>query len=211
MAEISYPELYSCIKSWHKISNENLIISQSIIHPSAGYGIYTLMDIPAFTHIADYIGTQLHGVAAFKPSTSDTTAGAYRVKLGPGCILDAKDDCTILARYLNDGGCSSSRNCRFIKFPEYAFAAIVTTKLVPAGSELLVDYGSLYWEACARNGHTMSIIQSIPCKDDITWDDGCGVTPSEIQRWSACTTACHEAQAAAEAAATTSTIPAIHT
>lgn len=208
MAEILYPDIYSCIKSWHKVSNDNLVISQSIIHPKAGLGIYTMIDIPAFTHIADYIGVKLHGAAAFKSSTPDSTAGAYRLKLGPGCILDAKDDLTILARYFNDGGCSSSRNCRFIKFPEHEFAAIVTTKLVPAGSELLVDYGSLYWEACARNGHTMSIIQSTPCKDEITWDDTCGITPTEIQRWSACTVACHEAMAATTTAAT---IPAMHT
>jgi len=70
---------------------------------------------------------------------------SYLMRLGEQCYVDAKDDESVLARYINDCINPAGHNVRFDKQPLQRAALVVASRDVACGEELFADYGKRYW------------------------------------------------------------------
>jgi SET domain-containing protein len=111
---------------------------------SAGMGLFTSVNISKGTRIVEYKGR----ITTWKEVERDIENG-YLYKVNPQHVIDAKEDPKLLARYVNDANGLKkvnglTNNCIYVQ--EGLRVYIDAMKDIPAGSELLVAYGKLYWE-----------------------------------------------------------------
>ena len=115
----------------------------------AGKGLFTKIFIAKGTRIVEYKGT----VTTWDVVKDDPTNGyIYFVK--PNHVIDARDHPKCLARYVNDAkGLTRTKgrnnNAKFSN--EGLRVYIVATRDIQPGEEILVEYGSRYWDTVRRN------------------------------------------------------------
>lgn len=127
---------------------KDLVVKRSQI-PGSGKGLYTKTFIPKGTRIVEYKGR----ITTWKEVKHDWTNG-YIYTINRNRVIDAKRTLKALARYANDANGlvrvkGLKNNCTYINDGEKAY--IESVKDIPAGNEILVDYGKDYWDVMKEN------------------------------------------------------------
>ena len=127
---------------------KHLFVKTSTI-PGAGKGLFTKIDIPKGTRVVEYKGRR----TIWKEVKNDST-NYYIYTINRNNVIDAQRTLSALARYANDAkGLTRvkglTNNCIYINDGNRAF--IETTKNIPAGTELLVNYTKPYWDVMKEN------------------------------------------------------------
>ena len=127
---------------------KHLVVKTSTI-PGAGLGLFTEIDIAKGTRIIEYKGR----ITTWKEVKYDST-NMYLYTINPKHVIDARRTKKSLARYANDAkGLTRikgiTNNCVYVNESLHAF--IEAVKNIPAGAELLVDYGKEYWDVIREN------------------------------------------------------------
>jgi SET domain-containing protein len=128
---------------------KTLMVKQSTI-PGSGKGLFTRKPIPKGTAIVEYKGK----ITDWKCANHDGGNNAYIFYVNRNYVIDALNRLNALARYANDGlGLKRvkgiSNNSVYITQGKKVF--IKSVKDIPAGSEVLVDYGRDYWKVIKKN------------------------------------------------------------
>lgn len=138
---------YSEFCRQHTIKLFELVLRPSNI-PESGTGLYTTKNIPAKKRIAKYTG-DIKTLEQYRENPS-----GYAVAIPRGRVIDARSTQSGIARYANDcrpvnrreGHCRGN-NAKFsISTRKGETSAwLVSTKRIPADSEIFVSYGRDYW------------------------------------------------------------------
>ena len=128
---------------------KQLFIKHSTI-PGSGKGLFTKKFIPKGTRIVEYKGK----ISAWKDVKDEDGRNGYIFYITRSHVIDALPVKTALARYANDARGlvrikGITNNCDYISDGLQAF--IESKKDIPAGSEILVDYGKDYWKVIREN------------------------------------------------------------
>lgn len=116
--------------------------------PGAGKGLFTTKFIPKNTRIVEYKGR----ISRWRDADHENNGNIYYVNRNH--VIDARPYKKALARYAND-----AKGLKRIKgmannseYEEDGLKVYITSrKDIPAGSEILVDYGKGYWEVIRHN------------------------------------------------------------
>ena len=127
---------------------KHLFVKESTI-PGAGKGLFTKVEIPKGTRVVEYKGRR----TVWKEVKNDST-NYYIYTINRNNVIDAQKTLSALARYANDAkGLTRvkglSNNSVYVNEGIRAF--IETTKTIPAGAEILVDYTRDYWDVMKEN------------------------------------------------------------
>jgi SET domain-containing protein len=117
--------------------------------PNSGMGLYTKEFIPKGTRIVEYKGR----ITTWNEVKNDSDNG-YIYTINPSHVIDARNTKRALARYANDAkGLVRVKgllnNCTYVNDGLRAF--IESVKDIPAGTEILVEYGKEYWDVIRAN------------------------------------------------------------
>ena len=128
---------------------KQLVIKRSRI-PGAGKGLFTRKFIPKGARIVEYKGS----LNTWKNVDHQNGRNGYIFYIDRKHVIDALPYKKALGRYANDAkGFTKSRglpnNSVYVIEGEKVF--IESTKDIPAGSEILVDYGKEYWQIMRYN------------------------------------------------------------
>ena len=131
------------------INQNKLIVKRSGL-PDTGKGLFTKIFIPKGTAIVEYKGT----ITTWKDVDHTNGENGYIYYITRNFVIDARPHPKSLARYAND-----ARGLKKVKgmlnnaeYKEYGLNVfIVAKKNIPAGSEILVEYGKEYWEIIRYN------------------------------------------------------------
>ncbi len=131
------------------IPKNKLIVKQSKL-TGAGKGLFTKILIPKGTLIVEYKGT----ITTWKEVDHTEGENGYIYYIKRNYVIDARPHPKALARYANDAkGLKKVKG--IVNNAEYAEIGakvfIVAKKDIPAGSEILVEYGKEYWDAIRYN------------------------------------------------------------
>jgi len=131
------------------LKEKDLIVKRSGLAGS-GKGLFTRINIPSGTVIAEYKGT----VSSWKEADHADGKNKYILYISRNRVIDAKPHTDYLARYANDAQGTSKQkgihnNSEYVEDNDKVF--IVATKDIPAGGEILVSYGKGYWNAVHYN------------------------------------------------------------
>lgn len=128
-----------------------LVVKKSIL-PNAGKGLFTKKFIPKGTKIVEYKGR----ITTWKEAEPNKNKGEnkyiYYVKRNH--VINAEPYKKALARYANDArGIARVKGItNNAEYDEKGLKVFITsTKDIPAGSEIFVDYGKEYWDAIRYN------------------------------------------------------------
>ena len=113
--------------------------------PREGYGVVATVDIPQGTKLFDYAGEELT-TAQHKERYADCP-GIYVLQLSPekyidACQLEGPDFETNQSRFIN--GATPSEVANVESWSDDITVAILTSKPIKRGEELLMDYGAGY-------------------------------------------------------------------
>jgi SET domain-containing protein len=127
---------------------KHLFVKASTI-PGAGKGLFTRTEIAKGTRVVEYKGRR-----TVWSEVKNDSENYYIYTINRNNVIDARRTLSALARYANDAkGLTRikglTNNCVYVNEGTRAF--IETTKNVPAGTELLVDYTKEYWEVMKEN------------------------------------------------------------
>ena len=110
----------------------------------AGMGVYATKKIPKNYNILEYIGTRYESIEETNPYILQVTNTMY---------IDASCPYSCTARFVNNcRPCDKSHyklrgnNCKFSINVKTKKAYIKTTRIIGAGEELFVSYGTSYWK-----------------------------------------------------------------
>jgi uncharacterized protein len=128
---------------------KQLFVKRSTI-PNSGKGLFTKKFIPKGTRIVEYKGK----ISKWKDVKDEDGKNGYIFFVNRNHVINALPVKSALARYANDArGLSKvkgvTNNCDYIS--EGVKAYIESKKDIPAGSEILVDYGKDYWKVIREN------------------------------------------------------------
>ncbi len=128
---------------------KNLQIKKSKL-PNAGNGLFTKVTIPADTKIVEYKGK----ITTWKEVEHNEGKNGYIYYVKRNYVIDAVNRKSALARYANDAkGIARvkgiNNNAEYLEEGVRVF--IKSMKEIPAGSEILVEYGKEYWDAIRHN------------------------------------------------------------
>ena len=118
--------------------------------PNAGKGLFTKKFIPKGSLIVEYKGR----ITTWKEADHHDGANGYLFFLKRNLVIDAYPFKKALARYANDAkGLNRkkgvSNNCVYENVGSKVF--IKAVKDIPAGTEILVEYGKEYWDVIKYN------------------------------------------------------------
>jgi len=130
---------------------KQLVVKRSTI-PNSGKGLFTKQFIPKGTRIVEYKGKR----STWKEVDIDEGRNGYIYYINRNHVIDARPFPQHLARYANDAqGLSKvkgiTNNCRYISEMSTLRVYIEAVKDIPAGSEILVQYGKEYWDVIKHN------------------------------------------------------------
>lgn len=130
------------------MEHTHLYVSESTI-PGSGKGLFAKFDIEKGTVIIEYTGE----VTNWEAVRYDTN-NVYIYYVNDDYVINAKELPDAIARYANDAhGLTRikglNNNSRFVNINGRIF--IKSTKLIRAGSEILVNYGKGYWDTVRKN------------------------------------------------------------
>ena len=128
---------------------DQLIIKRSTL-PGAGKGLFTKKNIMKGTYIVEYKGK----VDTWKNTIRSNIDSRYIFYITRNKVIDAGSYIKALARYANDANGLTKKN-GLRNNSEYAIknskVYIKATNNIPAGSEILVEYGKEYWDIIKQN------------------------------------------------------------
>ena len=129
-----------------------------------GLGLFALRTIEAKTKVARYSGT-IATLEEYQEAWQDKlTSGAYLANADASgkVVIDAEDPSTAPGRYVNHSRlwCNSRINAIVDKKGKPTGVAFVeTTRRVKEGDELLLNYGTGYWDAAVDKFDVLTRIQ----------------------------------------------------
>lgn len=128
---------------------DQLIVKESTL-PGSGKGLFTKVFIPRATRIIEYRGK----ITTWKDADHQDGTNSYIYFVTKHHVIDGLAFENELARYANDArGLTRvkgiTNNCHYVEEGMKIF--IEAKKDIPAGSEILVDYGKEYWDVVKRN------------------------------------------------------------
>ena len=126
----------------------HLYVDNSSI-PAAGKGLFTSADIEKGEIVTEYVGE----ITTWENVRHDA-GNLYIYFVNEDHVINAKDRADAIARYANDAHGLTRvpglhNNSRFVNINGRIF--IKATRLIKAGSEILVNYGKSYWETIKKN------------------------------------------------------------
>src|SRR5882724_5256410 len=128
---------------------KQLLIKRSQIS-GAGKGLFTKKPIPKRTRIVEYKGT----VNSWKEVDHKNGANGYIFYITRNRVIDALPYKKAMGRYANDAR-GANKEKSLLNNSEYRVedgkVFIEAVKDIPAGAEILVDYGKEYWAAMRHN------------------------------------------------------------
>lgn len=129
---------------------ENQLVVKKSKLPGAGKGLFTKKFIPRGTKIVEYKGR----ITTWKDVNHHKGENGYIFYVKRNHVIDAAPYKKALARFANDArGINKVKG--MINNAEYKESGlrvfIVSTKDIPAGSEIFVDYGKDYWKVIRHN------------------------------------------------------------
>ena len=130
---------------------KQLVVKPSTI-PSSGKGLFTKTFVPKGTRIVEYKGKK----TTWKDVNIDEGRNGYIYYINRNNVIDAMPFPQHLARYANDAqGLSKvkgiTNNCRYVSDMDTLRVYIEAVKDIPAGREILVQYGKEYWDVIKYN------------------------------------------------------------
>ena len=131
------------------VLERQLIVKRSTI-PEAGKGLFTKKFIPKGTRIVEYTGK----ITTWKDVNHDDGRNMYIYNLKRYHVIDALRHTKVLARYANDAnGLVKVKGIRnnSLYVTDGLRVFIHAAKDIPAGGEILVDYGREYWQVVRHN------------------------------------------------------------
>ena len=128
---------------------KQLKIKTSVI-PDAGMGLFTRKPIPKGARITEYRGK----ITTWKEVDDKSGLNRYIFYVKRDHVIDASRRKKAFARYANDArGLKKikgiTNNAEYVRDGLRVF--IEAKKNIPAGSEILVDYGKEYWDIIKYN------------------------------------------------------------
>jgi uncharacterized protein len=130
---------------------KQLLVKRSTI-PGAGKGLFTKKMITKGIRIVEYKGK----MTTWKDVDIDEGRNGYIYYINRNHVIDAKPYVKTLGRYANDANGmvrvkGISNNSRYVADMNTMKVYIESTKEIPAGAEILVQYGKEYWDVIKRN------------------------------------------------------------
>lgn len=130
---------------------KQLVVKPSTI-PNSGKGLFTKIFIPKGTRIVEYKGKK----TTWKDVNIDEGRNGYIYYINRNNVIDAMPFPQHLARYANDAQGMSrvkgiTNNCRYVSDMDIMRVYIEAVKDIPAGGEILVQYGKEYWDVIKYN------------------------------------------------------------
>jgi SET domain-containing protein len=130
---------------------KQLVVKRSTI-PNAGKGLFTKKMILKGTLIVEYRGKR----TTWKDVDIDEGRNGYIYYINRNNVIDARLTPQHLARYANDAQGmikikGITNNCRYITEMDTMRVYIEAVKDIPAGGEILVQYGKEYWDVIKHN------------------------------------------------------------
>lgn len=118
--------------------------------PNAGKGLFTKKFIPKGTRIVEYKGR----ISKWRDVKDDDGKNGYIFYVNRNHVIDALPTKKALARYANDANGivrlpGVRNNCDYVTDGLKAY--IESKRDIPAGGEILVDYGKDYWKVIRQN------------------------------------------------------------
>jgi len=128
---------------------KKVIVKRSSL-PNAGKGLFAKEFIPKGTRIVEYKGE----ITTWKEVEHNDGGNGYIYYVKRNHVIDASRTTDALARYANDArGLARvkglANNAEYTEDGLKVF--IESTKDIPAGAEILVDYGKEYWDVIRHN------------------------------------------------------------
>lgn len=128
---------------------KQLVVKKSTI-PNSGKGLFTKKFIPKGTRIVEYKGR----ISSWKDVKDEDGKNGYIFYVTRNHVINALPAKSALARYANDARGlvrikGVTNNCDYITDGKKAY--IESKKDIPAGAEILVDYGADYWKVIREN------------------------------------------------------------
>ena len=129
--------------------SKQLYIKRSTL-PNAGQGLFTKKAIPKGTRIIEYTGKR----STWKEVKDEDGKNGYIFYINRNNVIDGKPNKKAFARYANDAR-GLTRIKGLLNNADYVVdglkAYIESKKEIPAGGEILVDYGKDYWKIIREN------------------------------------------------------------
>ena len=128
---------------------KQLVVRKSTI-PNSGKGLFTKKFIPKGTRIVEYKGK----ISSWKNVKDEDGKNGYIFYVNRNHVINALPVKSALARYANDARGlvrikGLKNNCDYVTEGKKAF--IESKRDIPAGGEILVDYGGDYWKVIREN------------------------------------------------------------
>lgn len=128
---------------------KQLFVKKSTI-PNSGNGLFTKKFIPKGTRIVEYKGR----ISSWKDVKDEDGKNGYIFYVNRNHVINALPVKSALARYANDArGLTRVKgllnNCDYVNEGTHAY--IESKRDIPAGAEILVDYGKDYWKVIREN------------------------------------------------------------
>lgn len=128
---------------------DQLVVKRSTL-PGAGKGLFTKKFIPKGTRIVEYKGR----ISTWKDVKHQKGENGYIFYVKRDHVIDAAPYKKAMARFANDAS-GINRVKGITNNSEYREDGlrvfIVAKKDIPAGSEILVEYGKDYWKVMRHN------------------------------------------------------------
>jgi uncharacterized protein len=131
------------------VPENKLVVKRSAL-PGAGKGLFTKMFIPKGTKIVEYKGT----ITTWKEVDHTAGENGYIYYVKRNYVINAQPHAGAIARYANDakGLIRVKGIANNAEYKEEGLKVfIVAKKDIPAGGEILVDYGKEYWQVIRHN------------------------------------------------------------
>ena len=133
----------------HSINERNLVIKNSGL-PGAGKGLFTQKKIQKGALVVEYSGR----IRTWKEIQASEIFNGYVFYITRNHVVDAMKNRKAPGRYANDAKGQNRvkglrNNATYITKQKKVF--IQATRDIPAGAEILVDYGKEYWDVIRYN------------------------------------------------------------
>ncbi len=128
---------------------KKLEVKNSVL-PGAGKGLFAKELIPKGSRIVEYKGK----VTTWKEVDDEDGNNVYIYYVKRHHVIDARRHTSVLARYANDArGIQRikgiTNNAEYVEVGLRVY--IESSKDIPAGGEILVEYGKEYWDVIRHN------------------------------------------------------------
>lgn len=132
-----------------RLSWLNELLDSSLQSLESGPQLRPIMGLFATTNIEEGIEVcRYYGKIHRTKDAISLLDKSYLMRLGEQCYVDAKEDETCLARYINDCRNMAGYNVRMEKYPDQQYASLISTRRIYADEEIFVNYGKYYWAGC---------------------------------------------------------------